>query len=223
MALRRREKRTEQSKVDATPPWETRQRSEPDPTTGPWDIRDQPEDETPRVDLGSLRVPVVDGMEIRLDVNESQQVISATVVNGNGSMQLGVFAAPRNEGIWDEVRVEIMQSMLSQGGAAREQADGLLGPEIVGKLRVEGGTTPVRFIGVDGPRWLLRAMILGPAAIESAKAAAFENLLRDVVVVRGADPLPVREPVPLKLPAQALEAAEAAAPTAVSGGGHSAG
>ena len=59
---------------------------------------------------------------------------------------------------------------------------------------------PARFIGVDGPRWFLRAMLVGPVAADAAKARAFEEALRGVIVVRGNDPLPVREPVPLQLP-----------------------
>jgi hypothetical protein len=59
----------------------------------------------------------------------------------------------------------------------------------------------VRFIGVDGPRWFLRAMFAGPVAADGQQAAPYEELLRQVVVVRGSEPLPVREPVPLRLPA----------------------
>jgi hypothetical protein len=59
---------------------------------------------------------------------------------------------------------------------------------------------PVRFIGVDGPRWFLRALIAGPVATDEPGAAVFEQALRGIVVVRGTDPLPVREPVPLTLP-----------------------
>jgi hypothetical protein len=59
---------------------------------------------------------------------------------------------------------------------------------------------PVRFIGVDGPRWFLRAMLVGVVATEDAKAEPYLRALREVVVVRGNDPLPVREPVELRLP-----------------------
>ena len=206
MALRRREKRTERSKIDATPPWDTMRREEPEPTEGPYDVRDVPEDEVIRVDLGGLRVPATPGLDLRLDVNESEQVISATFVNATGQMQVGVFAAPRNEGIWDDVREEIRRSLSGQGGSAKDRDGGPFGTELVGRLKVDGALTPVRFIGVDGPRWFLRAMLLGAAAAEAAKAAPFERVLRDVVVVRGADPLPVREPVPLHLPKEAHQA-----------------
>src|SRR5215472_15674367 len=82
MALRRRQKRTEQSKIDATPPWETRHHDEPPPTSGPYDARDAPDDELARIDLGALRVPVRAGMEMRLDMNEAQQVVGVTLVTG---------------------------------------------------------------------------------------------------------------------------------------------
>ena len=79
-----------------------------------------------------------------------------------------------------------------------------------------GGLTPVRFLGVDGPRWFLRAMLAGAPAMEDEQARPFLDAFRGVVVVRGTDPLPVRDPVPLQLPKEAAEqlaaAAEAAEP-----------
>jgi hypothetical protein len=203
VASRRKQKRTEWSKLDATPPWEARVRDEPKPTDGPYDERDAPEDEITRVDLGALQIPVSAGQDVRLDVNETQQVIAVTIAGPNGSMQLGVFAAPRNEGIWDDVRAEIAGSMNAQRGQAKERPDGPFGTELTGKLPGDGGASglvPVRFIGIDGPRWFLRAMLVGAAATDEVKAKPFLDTLRQVVVVRGNEPLPVREPVPLRLP-----------------------
>jgi hypothetical protein len=200
MALRRRVKRTERSKLDATPPWEMRHRPEPDPTTGPFDARDAPEDNLRRVDLGALRVPVWPGVDIRLDVSETQQVISVTLATPKGQMQLGVFAAPRNEGIWDDVRAELRSSLASSGGSGKDRPDGPFGTELIGRLRTDAGQVPVRFIGVDGPRWFVRAMITGQAASDASAAAPFERALRNLVVIRGSDPLPVREAVPLSMP-----------------------
>ena len=202
MPGRRRQRRTDRSKIDATPPWETRVRAEIAATTGPYDERDAPDDELARVDLGALRVPVGGGYDIRVDLNEAQQVISATLAAPDGTMQLGVFAAPRNEGIWDEVRAEIAQSLNTQRKGSASEAQGPFGTELRGTLPGEGGrgTVPVRFIGIDGPRWFLRGLIAGPAAADHAKAKRFEDALRHCVVVRGNEPLPVREPVPLQLP-----------------------
>lgn len=201
MPGRRRQRRTDASKIDATPPWETRVREAPQATTGPFDERDVPADELERVDLGALHIPLLDDVELRVDVDESQQVVAATLAGPHGSMQLGVFAAPRSEGIWDEVRAEIAASMRAQRGASASEQDGPWGTELHGALPEPGGRpVPVRFIGVDGPRWFLRAMLAGPVATDAALAQPFEQVLRNVVVVRGTEPLPVRDPVPLRLP-----------------------
>lgn len=201
MASRRKEKRTDRSKLDATPPWQARVREEPVPTAGPYDERDAPPDDVTRLDLGALRVPVGPGIDVRLEMNEAEQVIAVTLAVGDGHMQLGVFAAPRNEPIWDDVRAEITSSVNSQRGAAKEVLDTPFGTEVTGKLPGEGGgQVAVRFIGVDGPRWFLRAMLVGAPATDPTKAAPFERALRQVVVVRGTEPLPAREPVPLRLP-----------------------
>jgi hypothetical protein len=209
MALRRKEKRTEQSKLDATPPWDTRRRHENATTTGPYDVADSPDGDVERLDLGALRIPVDSGLEIRVEVGEDGQVAGVTLLNPSGQMQLGVFAAPRKDGIWDEIRAEIKASISTQGGTVSEQ-DGPFGTELAGRLPVPGGLTPVRFLGVDGPRWFLRAMLAGSPAVEEEQARPFLDAFRGVVVVRGNDPLPVRDPVPLQLPKEAAEQLAAA-------------
>ena len=62
---------------------------------------------------------------------------------------------------------------------------------------------PARFVGVDGPRWFLRGLITGPAAAGPEAAGALEEAFRGIVVVRGNEPMPVREQLPLALPPQA--------------------
>ncbi len=197
-------RRNERAKLDATPPWETRIREEPAATTGPFDERDAPADDIPRADLGALRIPVGAGLDLQVEVDEQQQVISATLGSQAGTMQVGLFAAPRNEGIWDEVRAEIRDSIAEQRGKPTEREGGPFGTELVATLPAPGGSrTPVRFIGVDGPRWFLRAMLVGPAA-DPGHAEVFEETFRQIVVVRGTSPLPVRDPVPLTLPSDAV-------------------
>jgi hypothetical protein len=199
---RRRQKRTDRSKLDATPPWEGRARHEPTVTTGPYDERDAPADERQRIDLGAVRIPVGNAYDVRLDLNEAQQVISATLSGREGTMQLGVFAAPRNEGIWDDVRAEIAESLNAQRRGSATEADGPFGAELRAELPADSGkgTVPARFLGVDGPRWFIRALIAGPVANDPIKVKPFEEAFRGCVVVRGSEPLPVRDPVPLQLP-----------------------
>ena len=207
--MARREKRSERSKIDATPPWEKRKPAPTAATTGPFDITDEPDDEVARVDFGAIRVPASD-LEMRLDVSETQEVVSVTLVSDASQMQLGAYAAPRSEGIWDEVRAEIGEGLATQGGRAKDE-DSEFGTDLVGQLGPDAGRAPVRFVGVNGPRWLLRAMIVGPAAQDEQARSDFIETLRLTVVVRGNDPLPVREPIPLRLPLEVAEQIAAAA------------
>jgi hypothetical protein len=199
----RRDRRTERDKLDATPPWDTRRTVEVDETTGPYDVRDAPDDGLERVDLGALRIPVGD-LELRVDVDEEGTALSATLVQTGGQVQIGLFAAPRTEGIWDEVRQEIRASIGQQRGTVQE-VDGVFGVELTGTIPGDNGVAKVRFVGVDGPRWFLRAMLVGAPATDPTLAKRFNQLIRDIVVVRGADPHPVRDPIPLTLPAEVAE------------------
>ena len=188
----------------------------PGPTTGPWDVTDVPNaDDPPRVDLGSLRVPVQSGLELRVDVNDQGQVVAATLVSGPSAMQVNAFAAPRSEGIWADVAAEIAESLRSSGGAA-ETVAGPFGSEL--KARVPSGapgapagSQPARFVGVDGPRWFLRGLLTGPAATDPGAARPLEAAFRDIVVTRGNEAMAVRDPLPLRLPTDVVNPAEAAA------------
>ncbi len=175
---------------------------------GPWDVDDLPEDDAlERIDLGGLRVPVPPETEVRVDVNAEGEVVAATLVRGQSSMQVNVFAAPRTTGIWDEVRAEIAESIVGGGGGAQD-VEGTWGPELFAAVPVQGGgATPARFIGVNGPRWFVRALLTGPAAQDKNVAVPLEQALRSVVVVRGTEAMAVRDPLPLRLPREVAEQA----------------
>jgi hypothetical protein len=180
---------------------------------GPWDEADAPQDEVPRVDLGGLRVPVPPDTEVRVDVSPEGQVVAATLVRGQSAMQVNAFAAPRSAGIWQEVREEIA-SALQEGGGRAAEVDGTYGVELhaVVPTEVPGqgrALAPARFLGVDGPRWFLRALLTGPAATDADQARPLIAALQGVVVVRGGEAMAVRDPLPLRLP---KEVAAAAAP-----------
>ncbi len=179
--------------------------SEPTHPQGPWDSEDAPVAE--RVDLGALQVAIPQGIELRLELNPEGQVMAVTLVHGESSAQVNVFAAPRTEGIWSEVRQEIADALNSGGGRASE-GEGAFGTELraVVPNEVPGQGvvhSAARFLGVDGPRWFLRALLTGPAATEDAAAAPLLEAVRGVVVVRGAEPMPAREPLVLTLPEDA--------------------
>jgi hypothetical protein len=177
---------------------------------GPWDVS-EPHPEIPRVDLGSLQVPVLDGTEIQL-VFAEQHGAWVTVRHELSEMQLQAFAAPKRSGLWEEVRGEIAAEIGGAGGASQER-EGPFGAELVAQVPAEpgqpaAGLRAVRFAGVDGPRWFLRALFAGPAADHLEAAAHLEAVLRQVVVVRGDHPVPPRDMLELRLPAEAAAALE---------------
>src|SRR5699024_7460949 len=60
---------------------------------GPFDV-DEDAPTTHRLDLGALSVPVIDGMQIRLETEDrTDRVLAVTMVHDKGGMQLQVFAA----------------------------------------------------------------------------------------------------------------------------------
>jgi hypothetical protein len=178
---------------------------------GPWDFHDVPhDDEVPRVDLGGILIPVPDGMEVRVEVQDDVAV-AATLVDGASQLQVHAFAAPKSSGLWSEVRAEIAQSLQGAGGAA-EEVDGPFGTELRARIPAEAGTQPARFIGVDGPRWFLRGLMTGPGATNPAQASGLEGAFREVVVQRGGEAMAPRDMLPLHLPREAREATPDAPP-----------
>ncbi|MDG4823783.1 DUF3710 domain-containing protein [Asanoa sp. WMMD1127] len=173
------------------------------PSYGPYDISEAPSG-VERLDLGSLQIPAVPDVEIRVQANPDGAVQQVVLVNGDNALQVGVFAAPRSEGIWDEVRDEIRKSLFSEGVAA-EESQGEYGPELRARVRTADGLTDLRFLGIDGPRWMVRGVFQGPAATDPSRAGVLVECLRGLVVDRGHEAKPVREPLPLRLPKEASE------------------
>lgn len=209
--------------VEAAPVTDVPTETEPPHPQGPWDLDDAPEDGTNRVDLGGLRVPVLPDTEVRVDVSPEGEVVAATLVQGSSAMQVNAFAAPRRSGIWDEVRDEIAAALRESGGSAQD-APGPLGTELVAQVPTEvpgqgRGLAPARFVGVDGPRWFLRALLTGPAATDAPAAEPLLSALRSCVVVRGGEAMAVRDPLPLRLPKEVTAAQETPAAEAAEGNG----
>ncbi|WP_461174644.1 DUF3710 domain-containing protein [Arthrobacter sp. Z1-9] len=169
------------------------------------------------VDLGALLITPSEGLQLRLEVEEATQRVVAVTLDLNGSsLQLQAFAAPKSEGLWDEIREQIGQSVGVQGGQV-EEIEGTFGTELVAKLPAglpdgSQGYRVARFIGVDGPRWFLRGVLGGAAALERTAAEPLEALFRKVVVIRGDSPMPPRDLLQLRLPKNATSTPPPAAP-----------
>jgi hypothetical protein len=182
-------------------------------TIGPYDLSEAP-DGLELIDLGSLKIPVVEDVEVRVQAAPDGAVQQILLVHQDSVLQLAVFAAPRSEGIWDEARADIRSSLFGDGVAVEEEP-GEYGAELRARVRTPEGLKDLRFIGVDGPRWMVRAIYQGPAAIDPPTAAGpLADCLHNVVVDRGREAMPALEALPLRLPKEFAEqqaAAQAAA------------
>ncbi|MDC5699053.1 DUF3710 domain-containing protein [Intrasporangium calvum] len=175
-----------------------------DGTTGPLD-RSAVTDDSEYLNLGAIWIKGQQGLELRLEVNErEQQITGVTAVLGESAVQLQAFAAPRTEGVWIDIRNEIAKSITDAGGTA-EVRTGEFGEELLTRMPQQGpeGRTvfmPARFVGFDGPRWFLRAVVSGRAAIDTDAAAGVHEIIRTAVIDRGDEARPPRELLPLRLP-----------------------
>jgi len=161
----------------------------------------------PYVDLGGVKILPREGLHLRLEVEEeTQRVVAVGLDYADSTLQVQPFAAPRSSGLWHEIREQIADQVNRQGGRTSER-EGVFGPELIAEIPVAGPqgapteTRVARFVGVDGPRWFLRGVIAGDAAIKPEAAALVEDLFRSIVVVRGSSPMPPRDLIPLRMPA----------------------
>ncbi len=197
-------------------------------TEGPFEVSEladaDDDEDAPRIDLGSIIITPLPGSELRLQVNEAQDIVSAMLVlpvlgpstNGaepevvaSSALELSAYAAPRSGGLWAELRDEISEAATEMGGSA-ELAAGPFGVELRRLLPVttpsgEQGYQPSRMWVAEGPRWLLRGIVYGQAAIEEddddPAVAAVLAAFRDVVVRRGDEAMAPGDLLPMTMPA----------------------
>lgn len=177
-----------------------------EPVAGPYDIDELPaDDDVERIDLGSLLLAGVDGLELRLQVDEDTRQVQAVVMaDEEGAVELRAFAAPRGGDLWSEVRPKIAAEYAQRGGTATER-HGRFGPELDCQLtvRTEDGRTatqPSRVVGINGSRWMLRATLMGRPAVDVDAAQRWEHAIEQAVVRRGHQPMMSGAELPIAMP-----------------------
>lgn len=179
-------------------------------TQGPLDADDLDLEDDPtfadHIDLGGLLVaPPPEGVDLRLQVDEETGTVLAVLLAGeDGALELRPFASRRGGDLWAEIRPQIASETARHGGTATERS-GDFGTELVCLVPVttpdgQAATQPSRVIGYNGPRWFLRATLLGRPAVEPEQAGVWEDAIRSTVVRRGAGAMPPGESLPLTLP-----------------------
>jgi hypothetical protein len=172
---------------------------------GPYDEDDVPEDEIPRLDLGSVRIPVPDGAQLQVEMADEGGLRAVHLLTAIGQFTLSAFAAPRSGDLWPEVCDELAEQLRSDGATPRILR-GEWGQEVTGAA----DELVLRFLGVDGPRWMLRGVAAGPKEHANEAEELLRELTRHTVVVRGEEPMPVRTPLPVSLPQEIVDQVEAA-------------
>ncbi|MEV4597491.1 DUF3710 domain-containing protein [Amycolatopsis sp. NPDC049253] len=163
---------------------------------GPFDVADAEEDGIPRIDLGSVRVPVPDGSQVQVEMDpEAGGVRAVHVVTEQGQITVSAYAAPRSGGLWREVGTELADQLRADG-AKVTVGRGEWGLELSAIV----GDVALRFVGVDGPRWMLRGVIAGPQSQSAQAPDVLRMIVRHTIVDRGDSPMPVRTPLPITLP-----------------------
>lgn len=150
------------------------------------------------LDLGCVLVPVPDGGQVQVELAQNGAVNGVFVTVAGGRVTMSAFAAPKSPGQWRSVIGELAESVRGDGADAVVRT-GPWGRE----LHAVSGNGDVRFIGVDGPRWMLRGVAIGPRGSVGDDAdltAIAREMVSGTVVRRGADPLPVRSALPVTLP-----------------------
>lgn len=181
--------------------------------SGPYDISEAP-DGVERLSLGSLHIPIVDGVSVRVQANEEGVIQQVALIHADNALMLSVLAAPRSESVWDEARAGIRKELSAAGAPVDDVDDTEYGTALRARVTTPDGVVDLRFVGVDGPRWLLRAIFQGPVAIDPAASPLLMDSFHGLVVDRGRDAMPVLEVLPLRLPREIAEQAKAQAAAA---------
>jgi len=157
------------------------------------------------LDFGALRVPRVEGIEVRLDIDhESMQGLSADLVYGASMAHVQVFARAKDELLWPQTRDGLVAGLTEQG-VATEISIGRFGSEVqctMPAVDFEGNNIlqSVRFIGIDGDRWFMRLAVSGAATVDATEIAAFDELIAGLEVVRGDEAKSPGEPLVFTIP-----------------------
>jgi hypothetical protein len=137
-----------------------------DELEGPFDIDDFDDPSTAelgRLDLGSVLIPMPEAGQVQVELSEMGVPSAVWVVTPNGRFTIAAYAAPKTAGLWREVATELADSLRKDVPKVSIE-DGPWGREIVGVSKAEQDQPPasVRFIGVDGYRWMIRCVVNGP-------------------------------------------------------------
>ncbi|MFC8046971.1 DUF3710 domain-containing protein [Nocardia sp. NPDC057353] len=205
-------RRSEHSVPDDEPAAPAAVAADGEPPRGPYDYADVTEQLAAvveqRLDLGSVIIPVPPGGQLQVEMAGDGTPQAVHLATEHGRLTVAAYAAPKTPGQWRTVAADLAES-LRKDGAQVSTETGPWGRELVAVT--EGAD--LRFIGVDGYRWMVRLVAAGPTgavAADGPLVRAARAIMGETVVRRGTEPLPVRDPLPVVLPKDLAEQLAAA-------------
>lgn len=165
-----------------------------DPADGPWSLESAPP-ERMFLSCGALRLPAYGRMHARLEFDAKTRRMGAVSVHiADCEAQIQVIAAPRGRGLWTDMRRSITAKVKKQPGF-QQTVEGRFGPELFATVtgRDRAGMmrdTTIRYVGIDGDRWVLRAVVTGPSVTEDATIDRVDAFLSQCAVDRGSEAIP---------------------------------
>lgn len=183
---------------------------------GPWDADAAPQD-AEFYDFGALKLPALPGLKARLEIDPDVREIGAVTVRiADCALQLQVIAKQRGVSQWTDTRQALLANLRKRPGH-QQVVEGKYGAEVIGVLT--GRTTEgvlvdatMRFQGIEGDTWLIRAVSSGASVTHDdvvAKVDAFiSRCAVDAAAVADAAPGTV---IPLSDPPGGMDAERAAA------------
>ena len=166
-------------------------------------------DASAMLDLGALLLPNIPGLEVHLDLDPRSGIGKSVSLHLNMTIaEVQVFAAATNEDSWASMRDAIVSGLQEQQVDCTVEM-GRFGTEIhavMPTVDLDGNAhvQPVRFLGVRGSRWLVRVVISGDGALDldhnPIGVSEINDVIAQLVVNRGEEPLPPGERLALRSP-----------------------
>jgi hypothetical protein len=167
-------------------------------------------DTSSMLNLGAVFLPNIPGLEVHLDLDPRSGVGKSVSLHLNMTIaEVQVFAAATNEDLWASMRDAITSGLREQKVDCTVEM-GRFGTEIhavMPTVDLDGNAhvQPVRFVGVRGSRWLVRAVISGDGALLGTKqnldsVSEIDDVISKLVINRGEEPIPPGERLALLSP-----------------------
>jgi hypothetical protein len=175
-------------------------------------------DTSSMLNLGAVFLPNIPGLEVHLDLDPRSGTGKSVSLHLNMTIaEVQIFAAAVNEDLWASMRDAITSGLQEQKVDCSVEM-GRFGTEIhavMPTVDLDGNAhvQPVRFVGVRGSRWLVRAVISGDGALPEVRknpevSPEIDDVISKLVINRGDEPLPPGERLVLRSPSVVSEASE---------------